>query len=89
MPSIIASYIKELKNEVKQILSIDINDLDEEAKDKLRKAIKYFSLYKKNIDVQVEINGEIKPCGRIYFDEKVFEVFKNIVGNRVKLIDVK
>ena len=89
MPSIIASDIKELKNEVKQILSIDINDLDEEAKDKLRKAIKYFSLYKKNIDVQVEINGEIKPCGGIYFDEKVFEVFKNIVGNRVKLIDVK
>ena len=61
-------------------LTIDITNISETQKDKLRGAIKFFSGDRNNIAVQVNVNGELKPCGGIYFNEQIFEAFKDIVG---------
>ena len=86
---IVAREIKELsqvENKVK-ILQINITDLDEEIKSKLRGALKFFNGEKNNTSVQV-INGEkILDCGSIYLNKDIFEVFKEIVSEkRVQLI---
>ncbi|MBQ2937942.1 MAG: DNA polymerase III subunit alpha [Clostridia bacterium] len=84
--SIIANDIKDLEEEKSKIISIDITDLPEEQKEKLRNAIKYFSGDKNNMNIQIEINGEIKPCGQIYFNEEILQIFQEIVGNKIKIV---
>ena len=68
---------------------LDINDSTEEQKNKLRGAIKYFCGDKNNINVQIKIDKEIKPCGQIYLTEDIMKVFENILGrNQVKLDEI-
>ena len=79
---IVAREIKELseiENKVK-VLKINITNLDEEAKKRLRGALKFFTGEKNNTPVQV-INGEkILDCGTIYLDKEILEEFKELVG---------
>lgn len=63
-------------------LTLDITDVSETQKDKLRGAIKFFSGDRNNIAVQVSVNGELRPCGTIYCNEEILEAFKNIVGEQ-------
>lgn len=84
--TIIANEIKDFGEEKRQILSIDITDLPEEKKERLRNAIKYFCGDKNNIGVQIEVNGEIKPCGQIYFNEEILQIFQEIVGDKIKIL---
>ena len=63
-------------------LILNITDLDEIQKDKLRGAIKFFSGDRNNIAVQVNINGEIKPSGAIFCNEEILEEFKEILGKQ-------
>ena len=35
---------------------------------------------KNNINVQVKVGEEYKPCGQIYLTEEIIECFKNIIG---------
>lgn len=83
--TIIANEIKDFGEEKRQILSIDITNLSEEKKEKLRNAIKYFCGDKNNIGIQIEVNGEIKPCGQIYFNEEILQIFQEIVGDKIKI----
>ena len=80
---IVAKEIKELKSKNKTILSIDITNLNEEEKKKLRGAIKYFTGERNNMPVQVIENGEIKPCGAIYLTDEILEEIKELVGNEI------
>ena len=67
-------------NEFKRkILTLDISNSTEEQKDKLRKAIKYFSGEKNNIRVQVKVGAELKPCGGIYLNEDIMKIFEDIL----------
>ena len=79
---IVAREIKELseeENKVK-ILKINITNLDENAKSKLRGALKFFSGEKNNTPVQV-INGEnILDCGTIYLNKEILEEIKELIG---------
>lgn len=84
--TIIANEIKDLGEEKSQVLSIDITNLSEDKKEKLRSAIKYFSGDKNNMNIQIEINGEVKPCGQIYFNEEILQIFQEIVGDKVKVL---
>lgn len=84
--TIIAIEIKDFGEEKRQILSIDITDLSEEKKERLRNAIKYFCGDKNNIGIQIEVNGEIKPCGQIYFNEDILHIFQDIVGDKIKMV---
>ena len=92
---IIAMNIKELsdykinttENKKKTILSIDISNLTEEQKNKLRGAIKFFAGEKSNINIEVVENGINKPCGMIFLNEAILNEFKQIVGEKnIKLL---
>ena len=77
-PSIIANEIKDLGEEQSKVITFDITNFSEEQKDKLRNAIKYFSGDKNNINVQVKIGEEIKPCGAIYYNDDIKKIFDEI-----------
>ena len=63
-------------------LSINITDLTENQKTRLRGAIKFFTGDRANVKLQIVDNGEIKPCGAIFLTDKILKVFEDIVGNK-------
>jgi len=68
-------------------LNIDITNLTENQKDKLRGAIKFFNGDKSNAKIEITDNGEIKPCGTIYLTDEIIQAFEDIVTkSNVKLI---
>lgn len=84
--TIIANEIKDFGEQKQKILTLDITNSTEEEKEKLRGALRYFNGDKNNINVQIRIGEETKPCGQIYLTEEILEIFQNIVGrNRVKV----
>ena len=65
---IVAREIKEFGEQKKKILVLDITNLDDVHKEKLRGAIKFFSGEKNNIPIQI-INGDKKDmAGGIYLN---------------------
>ena len=77
---IVAREIKKLGDEKKQALIIDITNLDEDKKDRLRGALKFFSGDKNNIQVEI-INGERQdPAGGLYVTKEILEEIQQIVG---------
>ena len=77
-PTIIANEIKDLGEEKPKVVTFDITDFTEEQKEKLRCAIKYFSGDKNNMNVQVKIGEDIRPCGAIYYNEEIKKIFDKI-----------
>ena len=61
-------------------LVINITNLTEEQKSKLRGAIKFFNGDKNNIAISVKKEEQVLPCGAIYLTEEVLEQFEEIVG---------
>ena len=80
--TIIANEITNFGVQKRKVLTINITNLDEPAKKKLRGAIKYFNGEMNNIVVEVKENENILKCGAIYLTEPIFEVFKDIVGEK-------
>ena len=78
--TIIANEITDFGVQKKRILSINITNLDETIKKKLRGAIKYFNGEMNNIPVEVQEGDNILKCGAIYLTENILEVFEDIVG---------
>lgn len=76
--TIIANEIKSLGDEQPRVLTLDITDLSEDKKDKLRSALKYFSGDKNNMNVQVKVGEDVKPCGAIYYNEDIGKIFDDI-----------
>ena len=86
--TIIANQITELKSNSQRRLVIDITDLPEETKEKLRGTIKFFEGEQNNLKVNVKNNGKETECGAIFVDNagKTIEAFKDVVGeDRVEL----
>lgn len=95
---IIATNIREFSEETEKnhnvkinnspkILNIDITDLDEKQKVKLRGAIRFFAGDRANVKLEIVENNETKPCGGIFLTEKILTEFKEIVGDeKVKII---
>lgn len=59
---------------------IDITNLPEEAKDRLRGAIKFFAGDRANVKLEIVQNGQTKPCGGVYMTAEILEKFEEIVG---------
>ena len=76
--TIIANEIKDLGEEKPKVVTFDITNFTEEQKEKLRCAIKYFSGDKNNMNVQVKIGEDIRPCGAIYYNEEIKKIFDKI-----------
>ena len=73
-------FCQTTKMDKPKTLTINITNISEIQKDKLRGAIKFFSGDRNNIAVQVNDNGTLKPCGTIYFNEQILKAFEEIVG---------
>ena len=96
-PKIVAKTIKEftdIKNEInstentnnlkevkKKIFTLDITNLDELTREKLKGAIYFFKGEKNNIQMQI-VNGEKKDLvrGGIYLNSEILTQFQELVG---------
>ena len=76
---IVANKIANFGIKEQKFMYIDITNINEEEKTKLRGAIKYFSGDKNNMPVYIKVGEEIKPCGQIYYTEEIRKVFEEIV----------
>ena len=84
--SIVANDITELTKKDTVTLKLDITGLDEETKEKLRGAIRFFTGERNNLPVQIIDGEEIKPCGGIFSNRNTIQQFKDILGeDRVKI----
>ena len=84
--TIIANSIKDFEEQKQKILTINITNATEEEKDKLRGFLRYFYGEKNNINVQIQIGDEFKPCGQIYLTDESLKLLKEIIGEeRVNL----
>ena len=63
-------------------LIINITNIDEKQKAKLRGAIKFFTGDKNNIAIKVKNGEQLLPCGAIYLTNEILEQFKEIVGQK-------
>ena len=64
-----------------KMIIINITNLSEEQKSKLRGAIKFFSGDKNNIAISVKNEDKILPCGAIYLTDEILKEFQEILGN--------
>ena len=88
-PKIVANNITEFTKQTKKILQIDITDLTEEVKEKLRGFIKFFSGEKNNISIQIKNGQDLKPAGGIKINNETLEELEEIIGkNRVKILEL-
>ncbi len=69
---------QKLNNKIKT-LSINITRLEENRKEKLRGAIKFFSGDRVNVKLEIVDKDSVKPCGAIYMTDKILEIFEKIV----------
>ena len=73
-------FVTSENNAKRKILEINITNLTEEQKDKLRGALKFFAGDRNNVPVQI-INGENKmPAGGIFLNGNTLEQIEEIVG---------
>ena len=78
---IVANNIRELKKEEgRKTLNIDISNMSDEQKQKLKGAIKFFNGEKNNIEILIKDGDEIKRSGNIYLTLEILEELKKIVG---------
>ena len=84
-PKIIAQSIKEIINsdeEEENVINIDISEFSENQKEDLRTLIRFYSkMNNKNCKINVIVNGELRPCGKILLNKDNIEKFQNISGN--------
>ena len=86
---IVANSIHEFTKQSKKILSINITDLPEEVKDKLRGFLKFFMGEKSNIQIQIQENDNIKPAGGIYLTDDILKELQNLLNKeRVKVVEI-
>ena len=88
-PKIVANSISEFTKQSKKVLNIDITNLPEESKDKLRGFIKFFSGERNNIAIQIKNGQDPKPAGTIKINKEILEELYEIVGEEnAKIIEV-
>ncbi len=78
--TIIASTITELEDATPKKLQIDLTNLSEETKSRLRGAIVFFSGDKNNLMVCVKQGDKIDNCGAIYATNDTIKEFEEIAG---------
>lgn len=82
MPSIIASSIESLAERKEKKLELDIRGIDENTKERLRGALRFFMGDRNNIKVEVIDEQGAKPCGAIFLIKDTEEEFKEILRRR-------
>ncbi len=82
---IVAREIKDFSNaqHKQKILRINITNLDESAKKKLRGALKFFNGERNNTPVQVISGENVLDCGTIYLTKEILEEIKELMGEEI------
>lgn len=78
--TIIANEIKDFGQQKQKIFTLNITTANEEQKEKLRGALRYFNGDKNNMNVQIKVGEDLKSCGSIYLTEQIITVFEDILG---------
>lgn len=84
---IVASEIKTFGKQNKKIITFDITNLEEPIKEKLRGAIRYFTGDKNNINIQIKMEEDTKPCGQIYWTDEIATIFQKILGDKRVILE--
>jgi len=85
---IIVQNIKEFSEEAgeekrrKNLMKIDITELVEDQREKLKGAIRFFSGDRVNMKLSIVDKDEEKPCGAIYLTDEILDQFREIVGEK-------
>jgi len=79
-PKIVARAISELKEHKNRKLNLDITNLNEEQKEKLRGAIKFFAGDNNNILLQIQNNETKSPAGSIFLTSEILKEFEELIG---------
>ena len=79
-PKIIANNISNFIEKKNKVIEVNITNLDEEHKERLRKLIRLYSNEKRNTKIAVKIGEEIRPCGMICYTDTVRKQLEDIVG---------
>ncbi len=78
--TIIINELKDFEHQDLKTIRLDITNISEQKKQKLRAAIKYFSGNQNNANIEVKIGNEIRSCGQIYLNEEIEKLFNEIVN---------
>ena len=76
------SDVKSEEKYERKILTINITNMDETIKNKLRGALKFFNGDRNNILVQVQDGNDIKRCGAIYLTKEILKQIEEIVDEK-------
>ncbi len=80
-PKIVARTITEFTEVKKKIFKVNITNLDETIKEKLKGAIYFFSGEKNNMQMQIQNGDNMDPVKRgIYMTPEILKQFQDIVG---------
>lgn len=85
---IIVQNIKEFSEEAgeekrrKNLMKIDITELEEDKREKLKGAIRFFSGDRVNMKLSIIDKAQEKPCGAIYLTDEILDQFREIVGEK-------
>ena len=77
---IVAREIKKLEDIKKENINIDITNITEEQKDKLRGALKFFSGDRNNIQVIITNGEKVSPAGGLFKTDRLISELQEIVG---------
>ena len=82
---IVANKIVEFKGDThstkSNVVTIDITNISEEQKDKLRGAIKFFAGDRNNCRIDIKNGERVDSAGGVLMNEDIFKEFLDIVGN--------
>ena len=79
-PKIVAMNIENLTEKKEKKLVLDIRGLDEETKERLRGALRFFMGDRSNMKVEIIDEEGNKPCGAIFMIKDTAKQFEEILG---------
>ncbi len=79
-PKIVAMNIENLSEKKEKKLVLDIRGIDEETKERLRGALRFFMGDRSNIKVEIIDEEGTKPCGTIFMIRDTEKQFEEILG---------
>ena len=82
-----AKEVKKFETVRPKELILNITNLEEEKKAKLRGMIRFFAGARSNLPLKIFDNGEYKPCGAILGTDEIIQEFEETIGaERVKVV---
>ena len=81
-PKIVARTIKEFNETKKKVFELNVTNLDEETKTKLKGAIHFFSGEHNNIQLQIKNGEKIDKAGSIYMTPEILKQFQELIGEQ-------